>query len=56
MNREIVAPIISGAVVGATIGLLAAPKSEKDTRLLVRSKAGNLVTSLKQRRSQEKGK
>ena len=35
MNREIVAPIISGAVVGATIGLLAAPKSGKDTRLLV---------------------
>ena len=56
MSRKLVVGMVSGAVVGATIGLLAAPKSGKDTRHLVRSKAGSLVTSWKQRRSHEKGK
>ena len=56
MNRKLVVGVVSGAVVGATIGLLVAPKSGKDTRQLVRNKAGRLVTSLKQRRSHEKGK
>ena len=49
MNK-LVAGVVSGAVVGATLGLLAAPKSGKDTRQLVRDKAGSLVTSLKQSR------
>ena len=53
MNRRFVAGVVSGAVVGATLGLLAAPKSGKDTRQLVRNKAGSLVTSLKQRRSRK---
>ena len=53
MNRKLVAGVVSGAVVGATLGLLAAPKSGKDTRQLVRNKAGSLVTSLKQRRSEK---
>ncbi len=56
MNRKLVAGVVSGAVVGATIGLLVAPNSGKDTRQLVRNKAGSLVTSLKQRRRQEKSK
>ena len=51
MNGKLVAGVVSGAAVGATIGLLVAPKSGKDTRQLVRNKAGSLVTSLKQRRS-----
>jgi len=50
MNRKLVAGVVSGAVIGAAIGLLAAPKTGKDTRQLVRNKAGSLVTSLKQRR------
>jgi len=55
MNRKLVAGVVSGAVIGATIGLLAAPKSGKDTRQLVRNKAGSLVTSLKQRRIRKNG-
>ena len=50
MNRKLVAGVVSGAVLGTAIGLLTAPKSGKDTRQLVRNKAGSLVTSLKQRR------
>ncbi len=50
MNRKLVAGVVSGAVLGTAIGLLAAPKSGKDTRQLVRDQAGSLVTSLKQRR------
>ena len=53
MNRKLIAGVVSGAVLGTAIGLLAAPKSGKDTRQLVRNKAGSLVTSLKQRRSHE---
>ena len=56
MNRKLVVGMVSGAVVGATIGLLAAPKCGKDTRHLVRNKVDSLVTSLRQRRSHEKGK
>jgi len=56
MSRKLVVGMVSGAVVGATIVLLAAPKCGKDTRQLVRNKVGSLVTSLKQRRSHEKGK
>ncbi len=52
MNRKLVAGVVSGAVLGTAIGLLAAPKSGKDTRQLVRDKTGSLVTSLKQRRIQ----
>jgi len=51
MNRKFVAGVVSGAVLGATIGLLAAPKSGKDTRQLVRGKAGRMVNSLKRRSS-----
>ncbi len=56
MNRKFVAGVLSGAVLGTTIGLLTAPKSGKATRQLVRNKAGSLVTSLKQRRSHKNGK
>ena len=54
MNRKLVAGVVSGAVVGATIGLLAAPKSGKDTRQLVRNKAGSLVTSMRIHKNSEK--
>ncbi len=56
MNRKLIAGVVSGAVLGTAIGLLAAPKSGKDTRELVRNKAGGLVTSLKQRRIQNSEK
>ena len=56
MNRKLVAGMVSGAVVGAAIGLLAAPKSGKDTRQLVRNKAGSLVTSLRQGRGHKNAK
>ncbi len=56
MNRKLVAGMVSGAVVGAAIGLLAAPKSGKDTRQLVRNRAGSLVTSLRQRRGHKNAK
>lgn len=55
MNRKLVAGVVSGAVLGTAIGLLAAPQSGKSTRELVRNKAGSLVTSLKQRRSRKNG-
>ena len=54
MNRKLLAGVVSGAVVGATIGLLAAPKSGKDTRQLVRSKAGSLATSLGMHKNSDK--
>lgn len=54
LNRKLVAGVVSGAVVGATIGLLAAPKSGKDTRQLVRNKAGSLATSLRMHKNSEK--
>ena len=55
MNRKLVAGVVSGAVLGTAIGLLAAPQSGKSTRELVRNKAGSLVASLKQRRSRKNG-
>ena len=54
MNRKLVAGVFSGAVIGATLGLLAAPKPGKDTRQLVRNKAGNLATSMRIHKNSEK--
>ena len=42
--------LVAGALVGTSIGLLAAPKPGKDARSAVRQKAGGYVASIRERR------
>lgn len=42
--------LVAGALVGTSIGLLAAPKPGKESRHAVREKAESYVNSLKERR------
>jgi gas vesicle protein len=46
--------LLIGAAVGATLGILYAPRSGKETRTIIRDKAGNMVKSVKSRFSRDK--
>ena len=52
MNRQstngFFAGLILGAVIGAAVGLLYAPQSGPETRLLVKEKASKAVSKLKE--------
>jgi gas vesicle protein len=48
-NGKFVAGMVSGALMGAVMALLMAPKTGKETRNVIRSKAGDVGTSFKQR-------
>lgn len=49
MNRRLIGGIIAGTVVGAAVGLLAAPKAGKETRRMLRVKADDCAMALRER-------
>lgn len=49
MNRRLIGGIIAGTVVGAAVGLLAAPKAGKETRRMLRVKADDCATAFRER-------
>ena len=48
-NGKFVVGMVSGALLGTAMALLVAPKTGKETRNVIRSKAGDVATSFKQR-------
>ena len=44
--------MVSGALVGTTIALFLAPKTGKETRQALRSKAGHVATTIRERGKQ----
>ena len=48
-NGKFVAGMVSGALVGTALALLVAPKTGKETRNVIRNKAGHAATSIRQR-------
>lgn len=46
---KFVVGMVSGALVGTALALLVAPKTGKETRKAVRSKAGQVAISIRQR-------
>ena len=54
-NGKFVVAMVSGALVGTAIALLAAPKAGKETRQVIRSKAGRVATTLRQRCGKHRG-
>ena len=52
---KVVVGMVSGALVGTALALLAAPKTGKETRKAVRSKAGQVAISIRQRCSRHRG-
>ena len=49
-NGKLIVGMVSGALVGTALALLVAPKTGKETREVIRSKAGHVATSIRQRR------
>ena len=49
MNGRLVGGIIAGTVVGAAVGLLAAPKAGRETRRMLRDKADDCATAVRER-------
>ncbi len=49
MNGRLIGVIIAGTVVGAAVGLLAAPRPGKESRRILRVKADDCATALRER-------
>ena len=54
-SGKFVVGMVSGALVGTVVALLVAPKTGKETRKVIRSKAGYVAASLKQRCGKQRG-
>ena len=52
---KFVVGMVSGALVGTAVALLVAPKAGKETRRVIRSKAGHMATSIRQRCGRNRG-
>jgi gas vesicle protein len=52
---KFVVGMVSGALVGTAIALLVAPKAGKETRKAIRSKAGQVATTLRQQCGKHRG-
>ena len=48
-NGKFVVGMVSGALVGTAVALLVAPKTGKETRKVIRGKAGHVASSIGQR-------
>ena len=54
-NGKFVVGMVSGALVGTAVALLVAPNTGKDTRKVIRSKAGRVAISIRQRCGRHSG-
>ncbi len=54
-NGKFVAGMVSGTLVGTAVALLMAPKTGKETRKVIRSKAGYVASSIRQRCGKQRG-
>ncbi len=54
-NGKFVVGMVSGALVGTAVALLVAPKTGKETRKVIRSKAGHVATSIRERCGRHRG-
>jgi len=54
-SGKFVVGMVSGALVGTAVALLVAPNTGKDTRKVIRSKAGHVATSFRQRCGRHNG-
>lgn len=48
-NNKLVMGLVAGAIIGAAAGILLAPKAGKETRQMVRTRAGNFIGYLRQK-------
>ena len=55
-SGKFVVGMVSGALLGTAVALLVAPKTGKETRKAVRSKAGYVATSMRQRCGRHNGR
>ncbi len=54
-SGKFVVGIVSGALVGTAVALLVAPNTGKETRKVIRSKAGHVAISIRQRCGRRSG-
>ena len=54
-SGKFVVGIVSGALVGTAVALLVAPNIGKETRKVIRSKAGHVAISIRQRCRRQSG-